>query len=93
MAEPTGLIEHLKTRRPSTWALLKHAASNGLVVIDEETDAITATNRLLLTYPGLHDALSTVANTCAERSCDTRAHFARLLRAEDSQETTDGTPH
>jgi hypothetical protein len=27
MAEPTGLIEHPKTRQPATWALLKHACA------------------------------------------------------------------
>ena len=42
MPEPAGLIEHLKEKQPATWALLKRAALDGLVVIDEETDAVTA---------------------------------------------------
>jgi hypothetical protein len=78
MPEPAGLIEHLKEKQPATWALLKRVALDGLVVIDEETDAVTGANRLLLTYPALHEILSTLTNAWAERRSDTRAHFARL---------------
>jgi hypothetical protein len=92
MSEPTGLIEHLKTRQPATWAMLELAALDGLVVIDEETDAVTATNRLLLTYPGLHDILATLTNAWAERACDPSAHVARLLRVEPTEENRDGAP-
>jgi hypothetical protein len=92
MSESAGFIEHLKTRQPATWALLKAAASNGLVVIDEETDAVTATNRLLLTYPGLHDNLATLTNAWAERTFDPSAHFARLLHAQPTEENQDGAP-
>ncbi len=80
MSKPIGLIEHLQTRQPATWALLKLAAVDGLVLIDEETDAITATNRLLLTYPGLHDTIATLIDAWAERSCDTSGHFSALLQ-------------
>jgi len=86
---PGGLIEHLKTRQPRTWALLQQAAREGLVAIDEQTDALTATNRLLLTYPGLHDAIATLANAWAERSFDPSDHFARLVRAPASEEYPD----
>lgn len=88
MSQPNGLIEHLKTHQPRTWALLEHAAKDGLVAIDEETDAVTATNRLLLTYPGLHDALATMTNAWAERSFDPSAHVAALLRTQSSEETS-----
>jgi hypothetical protein len=79
MSEVTSLIEHLKTEKAATWALLQDAASKGLVVIDEQTDSVTATNRLLLTYPGLHNILATISNAWAERAYDSSAHFARLL--------------
>jgi hypothetical protein len=80
MAELEGLVEYLKRKQPATWALLKRAALDGLVIIDEATDAATATNRLLLTYPGLHEILSTLTNAWAECRNDTSAHFARLRR-------------
>lgn len=86
MSQPEGLIEHLKTHQPRTWALLEDAAKGGLIAIDEETDAVTATNRLLLTYPGLHDALATLTNAWAERSFDPSAHIAALLRTGPSEE-------
>lgn len=91
MPDPERLIEHLKTRQPATWALLKAAAADGLVVIDEETDPFTATNRLLLTYPGLHDTLATLTNAWAERTFDPSAHVARLLRTQPTEENPDGT--
>lgn len=79
MSKPPGLIEHLKERQPATWALLKLAAADGLVLIDEECDAVTATNRLLLTYPGLHDTISALIDSWAERSCNTSSQFSSLL--------------
>ena len=90
MAETEGLVEYLKREQPSTWTLLQQAALTGLVLIDEATDAVTATNRLLLTYPGLHEQLSTLTNSWAERSCDTRSHFSRLLHSSAS---TEDLPH
>jgi len=90
MFEREGLIEHLKARQPATRALLKRAALDGIVVIDEETDAITATNRLLLTYPGLHDTLAALTNARAERSFEASAHVAGLLRSQPMEESPDG---
>jgi hypothetical protein len=83
----TGTIQFLKDRQPSTWALLKMAALQGLVVIDEEADSITATNRLLLTYSGLHDVISMIVDSFAERSFDNRTHFRALLDADPQEES------
>jgi hypothetical protein len=82
----TSAIEYLRRRQPSSWALLKMAAAQGLVVIDEDTDSITATNRLLLTYPGLHDVISMIVDSYAERTYDNRAHFRALLEAPPKEE-------
>ena len=51
-------IEYVKEKEPGIWASLEAAAKDGLVYIDEENDAITATNRLLLTYPDLHEVIN-----------------------------------
>ena len=65
-----SFLEHLKTQQPSVWALLQQAASEDLIVIDTEGDAITPSNRFLLTYPGLHNVLKRIINSWAEDSCN-----------------------
>ncbi len=57
-----GFIESIKENQPVLWQSIKSASEKGLIVIDEETDAITATNRLLLTYPDLHEVLAFLTN-------------------------------
>ncbi len=53
-----SFIESLKQDQPQLWENIVAASQEGLIVIDEENDAVTATNRLLLTYPGLHEVLA-----------------------------------
>ena len=89
MSAGDGTIEFLKDRQPSTWALLKMAAIQGLVVIDEDADSITATNRLLLTYPGLHDVISMIVDGFAERSYDNATHFQALIEANPKEDSHD----
>ncbi|WP_320044650.1 hypothetical protein [uncultured Desulfobacter sp.] len=55
-----GLLVSIKAGAPKLWESLEHAATLGLIFIDEEHDAVTATNRLLLTYPDLHGALNQI---------------------------------
>lgn len=66
MAKSHGFIDYIKIRNPSVWASLEYAAQEGLVYIDADSDAVTASNRLLLTYPDLHEVLSTLINQWAE---------------------------
>ena len=80
MSEPAGLIEHLKTRQPATWALLKRAALDGLVVIDEETDAVTATTGFSSPIPDCTTPPATLTNARAERTYDPLTHFGGSLR-------------
>ena len=63
-------IDHLKKNEISVWLSIKSAAEEGLIIIDEENDAITATNRLLLTYPGLHEILSYLNNEWVEKNIE-----------------------
>jgi hypothetical protein len=58
-----SFLEDIKKTQPELYASLKKYADDGLFVIDEQNDAITATNRLLFTYPDLHLALSTLINS------------------------------
>ena len=73
-------IESLKTEHPQLWFSIAAAAHDGLVVIDEESDAITATNRLLLTYPGLHEILSFLNDQWTESTLLENSAFSALLQ-------------
>ena len=59
----SSYIEYVKAKEPRLWGTLQAAAADGLIFIDEKTDAITATNRLLLTYPDLHEVLNMLCTT------------------------------
>jgi hypothetical protein len=63
----SGFIDYLKSKEPATWALIKQTAeTSDLIVVDEGSDSVTASNRLLWTYPGIHQALSTIINAWNE---------------------------
>ncbi len=74
------LLDHLRTRRIPTLAMLQSAGLDGLVLFDEDEDALAASNRLLLNYSGLHEFLSDICDQWAENECDSDAHFSALLR-------------
>ena len=59
IGEPSLLLE-IEKDAPKLWKTLKSAQEEGLLFIDEKTDSITATNRLLLTYPDLHETLNQI---------------------------------
>lgn len=58
---------YLRENQPKVWNSLVQAAQEGLIVIDEELDSVTATNRLLLTYPDLHAVLCYLIDNWAVR--------------------------
>ena len=76
----SSFIESMKTDQPMIWAKLLEAAADGLVFIDEETDAVTATNRLLLTYPDLHDLLNFFTDQWVEMEMTKPNFFKDLLK-------------
>ncbi|MGN7610979.1 hypothetical protein ACQZV8_02730 [Magnetococcales bacterium HHB-1] len=66
MSLEKGFIDHVKNNHPQMWALIhKTATESGLIIVDEENDAITASNRLLWTNPVLHECISTLVNEWA----------------------------
>ncbi len=79
-------ISYLKSKQRGLWQTLLIASADGLVVIDEENDAVTATNRLLLTYPGLHEALQRLTDEWAERHLDVSHIFKTLVNPSLNQE-------
>lgn len=57
-----GFLKSIQISHPQLWDSILQTSKSGLIIIDEENDSITATNRLLFTYPGLHEAISTLIN-------------------------------
>ncbi|BHH82242.1 hypothetical protein [Desulforhopalus sp. 52FAK] len=82
MTESEGFIEYIKTKIPAVWDSLESAAQEGLVYIDLDCDAVTASNRLLLTYPDLHEVLSTLINQWAESADSTGFSLQDILNEE-----------
>ena len=54
MVQRASLIEHLKSRHPATWSLLKLAASQGLASIDDTADTVSLDTELPVRHQRLH---------------------------------------
>jgi hypothetical protein len=80
--EQIGFIESIKQTQPALWDSIVSNAKTGLIVIDEKNDAITATNRLLLTYPDLHLAISSLINSWNEQTLKqtSQTNFKELIK-------------
>jgi hypothetical protein len=75
-----SFIEYVKNKQPAMWDLIRMTAEKDrLIVIDEENDAVTATNRLLWTNPGLHECLSTIVNEWTNDHLDGDILFKSLV--------------
>ena len=81
-----GLLAFIKAGAPKLWESLEHAAALGLIYIDEEHDAVTATNRLLLTYPDLHGVLNQIIDHWSSQAGGGMDALAEILHK------TKGTP-
>ena len=62
------------------WQSIQRASNDGLIIVDEENDAITATNRLLWVYPGIHEALNVIINQWVDKNMDTKTNFNNLIK-------------
>ena len=89
MTRQQGFIAHVKQNHPQMWQLIQQTAQDsGLIVVDEENDAITATNRLLWTNPVLHECLATLVDQWADQHAEADAESAfRALIQGDEEET------
>lgn len=82
MTKSQGFIDYIKIKNPSVWASLEDAGQEGLVYIDINSDAVTASNRLLLTYPDLHEILSTLIKQWAESAGNDHDFLHDILNQE-----------
>ncbi|MBF0236957.1 MAG: hypothetical protein HQM12_04565 [SAR324 cluster bacterium] len=80
MEAKNSYIQYLKDAQPGLWHSVVSAANDGLIMVDEDNDAVTATNRLLLTYPGLHEVLSFLHDQWVEQFLDDHGTLATLLQ-------------
>ncbi|MGK5092053.1 hypothetical protein WDW89_08595 [Deltaproteobacteria bacterium TL4] len=82
MLEPS-YIESIKQEQPLLWQSILSAADQGLILIDHENDAISATNRLLLTYPGLHEVLAYLNDQWVESHLNQLSRLSELLAVKN----------
>jgi hypothetical protein len=76
----SGILASMKEDAPNLWDALEKAQSNGLIFIDEIHDSITATNRLLLTYPDLHEMINQIVDHWTWKGSDTASsEFSALI--------------
>ncbi len=75
-----GYIHFIKEKHHEIWNLIKKTSEEtGLILIDEENDAITATNRLLWTNPCLHECLSTMVNEWTNDHVSEEEFFQNII--------------
>ncbi|MBD3840787.1 MAG: hypothetical protein IE909_02700 [Campylobacterales bacterium] len=77
-----GFLKSIQQNHPDLWASIVKNSQSGLILIDEQNDSITATNRLLFTYPGLHEAITTLLNSWEETELkqNSREYFKELVK-------------
>ncbi|HCY85563.1 MAG TPA: hypothetical protein DHV36_10550 [Desulfobacteraceae bacterium] len=62
MKDEPGMLATIRQQSPELWKALKNGESQGLIFLDEANDAVSATNRLLLTYPDLHEVVNQIVD-------------------------------
>ena len=80
-----GFIQWMQEDQPEVWASIRKAQAEGLVIIDLENDAVSATARLELVYPDLQEVINLLANDHIRRTAKSgaRDHFKELLSNAD----------
>ena len=86
--EHETFIDSIKKTQPQLWNIIVSAAEDGLIHIDEENDGVTATNRLLLTYPGLHDILAYLTDQWAENTFDQKSFSKNFFTIKKTYKKT-----
>ena len=85
MEQAAAFIGYLKNEQPELWETIRKAADEGLIIIDEASDGVTATNRLLLTYPDLHTVLSFLVDNWTRRKTEVLARESAALLLKQVQ--------
>ncbi|PCI29574.1 MAG: hypothetical protein COB67_03620 [SAR324 cluster bacterium] len=67
-------ISYLKLEQPQIWLSILRASEDGLIFVDEDHDSVTATARLLLTYPDLHEVLNMLTENWIKLKSEETGH-------------------
>jgi len=86
MGKRHAFLEYLIEEQPVFLKSLVMAKKQGLIVVDEELDAVGASNRLLLTSEVLQDNLNEIVGDWMDFETGSEEHFAALIRLEDEDE-------
>lgn len=63
-----SFLDNVKQNEPKLWEIIVNASKEGVILIDEQNDSIVPTNRLLWTYPDLHETLMVLINSWSEKN-------------------------
>ena len=86
MASKHSFLKYLIDEQPVFLKSLALARRQGLIVVDEELDAVGASNRLLLTSDVLQEVLNEMVGDWMDFETGSAEHFARLIAEEDNDE-------
>ena len=86
MASKHSFLKYLIEEQPVFLKSLALARRQGLIVVDEELDAVGASNRLLLTSDVLQEVLNEMVGDWMDFETGSAEHFARLIAEEDGDE-------
>ena len=86
MASKQSFLRYLIEEQPVFLKSLALARRQGLIVVDEELDAVGASNRLLLTSDVLQEVLNEMVGDWMDFETGSAEHFAKLIAEEGSDE-------
>ena len=86
MASNHSFLRYLIEEQPVFLKSLALARRQGLIVVDEELDAVGASNRLLLTSDVLQEVLNEMVGDWMDFETGSAEHFAKLIAEEGSDE-------
>ena len=81
MNQGQSFLEYLLAEEPVFLKTLAVARQQGLLVVDEELDAVGASNRLLLTSTVLQDVLKEMVADWMDHEENSKANFEGLVAA------------
>ena len=86
MGKRESFLQYLIDEQPVFLKSLALARRQGLIVVDEEFDAVGASNRLLLTSDVLQEVLNEMVGDWMDFETGSAEHFAKLISEEGGDE-------
>ncbi|MEE2960046.1 MAG: hypothetical protein VYA34_04820 [Myxococcota bacterium] len=83
MSKSRTFTDYLIEDRPAFLGAVQMGMKQGLIVVDEETDAVGVSNRLLLTSTVLQETLNDLVGEWMDSESDSGAFFKALLNENE----------